>query len=102
MQLEQLRQLTGKKSTSEVVVEATEWYARLRDSQESASRLLTPRNREVLRLVADGISTKGIAVRLKISVKTAEFHRAKLMKKIGVRGIAGLVRYAIRTGVILP
>jgi DNA-binding CsgD family transcriptional regulator len=102
LQLEQLRQLTGKKSTAEVVVEATEWYARLRDSLESASRLLTPRNREVLRLVADGISTKGIAARLKISVKTAEFHRAKLMKKIGVRGIAGLVRYAIRTGVISP
>jgi DNA-binding CsgD family transcriptional regulator len=56
----------------------------------------------VLGLVADGISTKGIATRLKISVKTAEFHRAKLMKKLGVRGVAGLVRYAIRAGLILP
>jgi DNA-binding CsgD family transcriptional regulator len=52
--------------------------------------------------VANGFSTKGIAARLKISLKTAEFHRAKLMKKLGVRGVVGLVRYAIRTGVILP
>jgi two-component system response regulator FixJ len=57
---------------------------------------LTPRLREVLRLVADGILSKGIALRLKISIETAEFQHAKLMKKLGARGIAGLVRYAIR------
>jgi len=102
LRLEQLRQQTGKQSIADVVVEAGEWYARLQASQESASSELTPRNREVLCLVADGISTKGIAARLKISVKTAEYHRAHLMKKLGVRGVAGLVRYAIRAGVILP
>jgi len=95
-------QLTGKPSIADVVAEAAEAYACLRGSGDIASERLTRRNREVLRLVADGIPTKGIAARLKISVKTAEFHRAKLMKKLGVHGIAGLVRYAIRTGVILP
>jgi DNA-binding CsgD family transcriptional regulator len=102
VRLEQLRQQTGKQSIAEVVVEAAEWYGRLRDAEERASKQLTPRHREVLRLIADGISTKGIAARLKISVKTAEFHRARLMKKLAVRGVAGLVRYAIRAGVILP
>jgi DNA-binding NarL/FixJ family response regulator len=107
LRLEQLRQQTGKKSIAEVIVEAAELYASMQASEpqasdESVSKELTARNREVLRLVADGISTKGIAARLKISVKTAEFHRAKLMKKLGVRGVAGLVRFAIRTGVVLP
>jgi DNA-binding CsgD family transcriptional regulator len=102
LRLEQLRQQTGKQSIAEVVIEATELYARLQTSAGSTSKQLTPRNREVLRLVADGISTKGIASRLKISLKTAEYHRAKLMKRLEVRGVAGLVRYAIRAGVILP
>jgi DNA-binding NarL/FixJ family response regulator len=102
LRLEQLRQQTGKQSIAEVVVEAAELYAQLRTSGESTSKQLTPRSREVLRLVANGLSSKGIAARLKISLKTAEFHRAKLMKKLGVRGVAGLVRYAIRAGVILP
>jgi DNA-binding NarL/FixJ family response regulator len=100
--LEQLRQQTGKRSIAEVVAEAFELYARIRTSSEFAPEQLSPRNREVLRLMADGLATKEIAARLKISVKTVEFHRAKLMKKLGVRGIAGLVRYAIRMGVILP
>jgi DNA-binding NarL/FixJ family response regulator len=102
LRLEQLRQQTGKRSIAEVVAEASALYARLHASGEIGHQRLTPRHREVLRLVADGISTKGIAARLKISVKTAEFHRAKLMRTLGVRGIAGLVRYAIRSGVILP
>jgi DNA-binding NarL/FixJ family response regulator len=102
LRLEKLRQQTGKQSIAEVVAEAMELYARLRVSGEPASERLTPRLREVLRLVAEGISTKGIASRLKISLKTAEFHRSRLMKKLGVRGIAGLVRYAIRMGMILP
>jgi DNA-binding CsgD family transcriptional regulator len=102
VRLEQLRQQTGKESIADVIVEAVELYARLRGSEESASKQLTPRNREVLRLLADGVSTKEIAARLRISVRTAEFHRGRLMKKLGIRDIAGLVRYAVRTGVILP
>ena len=92
----------ASRAFAEVVAEAAELYARLRDSDDGAYQRLTTRQREVLRLVADGASTKGIAAELKISVKTAEFHRARLMRILGVSGIAGLVRYAIRMGVILP
>jgi len=59
---------------------------------------LTPRQREVLTLVAEGQSTKGIALALNISVKTVEAHRAQLMGRLNIHDIASLVRYAIRTG----
>jgi len=61
---------------------------------------LSPRQREVLRLIAEGRSTKQIAHVLKISVKTAETHRAQLMVRLGIHDVAGLVRYAIVVGVI--
>ena len=61
---------------------------------------LTPRQREVLILVAGGLSTKDIAVTLGISVKTVETHRAQLMERLEIHDVAGLVRYAIRTGIV--
>jgi len=61
---------------------------------------LTSREREVLRLVADSQSTKQIAARLKISVKTAEFHRSRIRRKLQIHDTAGLVRYAIREGIV--
>jgi len=63
---------------------------------------LTPRERQVLQLVGEGESTKQIAEVLHISVKTAEFHRGRLMKKLNVHDTANLVRYAIREGWIAP
>lgn len=63
---------------------------------------LTPRERHVLQLVAEGKTTKEIAAELGVSVKTAEAHRARLMKRLGIHTTAGLVRYAIREGVISP
>ena len=63
---------------------------------------LTPRERQVLQLVGEGRSTKQIAEVLRISVKTAEFHRGRLMKKLNVHDTANLVRYAIREGWIAP
>jgi DNA-binding NarL/FixJ family response regulator len=60
---------------------------------------LTPRQRQILQLVADGRSAKEIASILSISRRTAEFHKARLMEILGVRNTAELVRYAIRTGV---
>jgi two-component system, NarL family, response regulator NreC len=63
---------------------------------------LTPRERQVLQLVGEGKSTKQIAELLHISVKTAEFHRGRLMKKLNVHDTANLVRYAIREGWIAP
>jgi len=61
---------------------------------------LSPRQREVLRLIAEGRTTKQIAQELGISVKTVETHRAQLMERLGIRDVAGLVRYAILVGLI--
>lgn len=63
---------------------------------------LSPRERQVVQLVAEGRSTKQIAELLKISVKTAEFHRGRVMEKLDIHDTAGLVRYAIREGLITP
>lgn len=63
---------------------------------------LSPREREVVRLVAEGHSSKEIAEQLQISVKTAEFHRGRIMEKLQIHNTAGLVRYAIREGLITP
>jgi len=61
---------------------------------------LTPRQREVLQLVAEGKSTKEISMALNITVKTVEFHRNNLMDELGVRSIAELTRYAISRGIV--
>jgi two-component system response regulator NreC len=61
---------------------------------------LTPREREVLQLVAEGKTTKEIAAILKVSVKTAEAHRTHLMQKLDIHDIAGLTRCALRLGLI--
>lgn len=63
---------------------------------------LTPRQREILQLIAEGHTTKEIAHALNISVKTAETHRTQMMERLGIHDIAGLVRYAIRAGMIDP
>ena len=63
---------------------------------------LTPRQREILQLVAQGQSTKEIAFALNISAKTVETHRAQLMDRLGIHDVAGLVKYAMRTGLIPP
>jgi DNA-binding NarL/FixJ family response regulator len=61
---------------------------------------LTPRQREVLALIAEGRSTKDIARALSISVKTVETHRAQIMDRLGVRDLASLVRWALRNGLL--
>ena len=63
---------------------------------------LTPREREVVQLIAEGKTTKEVASLLGVSVKTAESHRTNLMQKLGVHETAGLVRYAVRRGLIEP
>jgi DNA-binding NarL/FixJ family response regulator len=63
---------------------------------------LTSREREVLHLIAEGKKTKEIAGLLGVSVKTIESHRTRLMEKLDIRQTAGLVRYAIRRGLIQP
>jgi DNA-binding NarL/FixJ family response regulator len=61
---------------------------------------LTSRQREILKLIAEGQSTKEIGNHLNISVKTVESHRGKLAEKLGIHDVAGLVRFAIRMGLI--
>jgi DNA-binding NarL/FixJ family response regulator len=71
-------------------------------SETSSLERLTPRQREVLQLVAEGNTTKAIARKLDLSTKTVEMHRSQLMGALDIHDIAGLVRYAIRMGVITP
>ena len=61
---------------------------------------LTARQREILQLIAEGETTKGIALLLKISSKTVEYHRAQLMERLNIFDLPGLVRFAMRSGVI--
>ncbi len=61
---------------------------------------LTPRQREILHLIARGYSTREIAVQLHVSVKTVESHRAQLMQRLNIHDVAGLTRFAIRTGLV--
>ena len=63
-------------------------------------RKLSNRQLEVLQLLSSGRSTKNIAERLNLSVKTVETHRAQVMKRLGIRELAGLVRYSIHVGLV--
>ena len=63
---------------------------------------LSPRQLEILKLIARGYSTKEIADRLHLSVKTVQSHRTQLMQRLDLHDVAGLVRYAIRHGLIRP
>ena len=78
----------------------SDYVQRLR-SDEPAANPLTPRQREVLQLIAEGQSTKEIARRLDLSVKTVDTHRSQLMKQLDIHEVAGLVRYAMRTGLVV-
>ncbi len=69
---------------------------------DDALEHLTPRQREILQLIAEGKSSKQIAQLLKASVKTIESHRASLMERLDIHDVAGLVRYAIRLGLVSP
>ena len=63
---------------------------------------LTPRQMEVMRLMAEGLTTPEIARRLGLSSKTVETHRGEIMKRVGIHDIVGLVRYAVRVGLVSP
>ncbi len=63
---------------------------------------LSPRQREVLRFMAEGHSTKEIAFRLGLSAKTVETHRAQLMERLDIHDVAGLVKFAMQSGLIPP
>jgi DNA-binding NarL/FixJ family response regulator len=71
-----------------------------RSGTEDAYDLLTPREREVLQLIAEGKSNKDIANLLNLSVYTVESHRSNLMEKLNIRGLPELILYAVRKGII--
>lgn len=75
---------------------------RVRRGEDTAEQVLTPREEEVLKLIAEGNSSKDIAETLCISVKTVQRHRANLLHKLGLRDRLELTRYAIRAGLIEP
>ena len=75
-------------------------YVRRTGAETSSLEALTPRQREVLQMIAEGHTTKAIARKLELGVKTVETHRAQLMKRLDIHDVAGLVRYAIRSGLV--
>ena len=84
---------------------AREIVAQIREPSPASDQpfsLLSGREREVLHLIAEGLSAKEIATELNISTKTVEAHRTSLMRKLGVRKATELVRYAVRHGLIDP
>lgn len=86
-------------AVSKQMVEA---YIRRMGPDDTVEEQLTARQREILQLIAEGKATKDIAVILDVSVKTIETHRKQLMDRLGIHDVAGLVRYAIRSGIIKP
>jgi DNA-binding NarL/FixJ family response regulator len=70
------------------------------ERERTSLERLTPRQREVLQLVAEGYATKEIAAKLAITAKTAETYRGELMKALDIHDVASLTRYAIRNGLV--
>jgi DNA-binding NarL/FixJ family response regulator len=68
--------------------------------EDSTSEVLTSREREVIQLLAEGKTSKEVAVTLNLSVKTAETHRTNLMRKLDLHSVADLTRYAVRNGIV--
>ena len=81
---------------------ALETYLRRLGDDDTERDVLTARQREILQLIAESLGTKEIAFRLGVSTKTVETHRKQLMDRLNIHDVAGLVRYAIRTGVVSP
>ena len=71
-----------------------------RPADEAEREILTPREREIVQLLAEGKSTKEVAVALGLSVKTAETHRSNIMRKLGLHSISELVLYAVRNNIV--
>ena len=93
----------GRKYLSPAISQAVlNGYLRTGDTPPERAQLdvLTPRQREVLQLVAEGNGTREIAGRLHVSVKTVETHRSQLMERLSIHDVPGLVRFAIRVGLV--
>lgn len=96
------RQTFFSAQVSETVIEGFLRSGRQSGGKDESGPRLTPREREVIQLLAEGHRNKKIAQRLGISVKTVETHRTTLMRKIGVKSIVEVVRYAVRNHLTEP
>lgn len=85
-----------------VVPETLLGHCSKRNGRAQRSELLTPREREVVQLVAEGLSNKEVSKHLALSVKTVETHRGAAMRKAGLSSTADLVRYAVRNHLVQP
>ncbi|MBH0200659.1 MAG: response regulator transcription factor [Nitrospira sp.] len=88
--------------TPAVVKYAIEAYCEKSEGPAGPLAKLSMRQREILQLVAEGQTTKDIAQRLNLSVKTVETHRSQLMERLDIHDVPGLVRFAMRVGMIQP
>jgi DNA-binding NarL/FixJ family response regulator len=91
--------------TSEVAERVLEGFLKLGElsaSDGSTTGILTPREREIVQLLAEARSNKEVSTILGISVKTVETHRASIMRKLGISSIVDLVHYAIRNNLVSP
>jgi DNA-binding NarL/FixJ family response regulator len=88
--------------TSKVAEMMLDGYLRPHSDHDDSTghRVLTPREREVIQLVAEGKTTKEVASVLSLSVKTAETHRTNLMRKLDLHSVADLTLYAVRNGIV--
>jgi DNA-binding NarL/FixJ family response regulator len=77
-------------------------YVRRVGGEAGSLEILTPRQREILQMIAEGQTTKEIARTLHLSIKTVETHRSQLMERLNIHDVAGLVRYAVRVGIVQP
>jgi DNA-binding NarL/FixJ family response regulator len=82
--------------------EVVQRFRRQLQGGSDALDVLTPRQRQILQMIAEGRGTREIADRLHVSVKTVETHRAQIMDRLGIHDVAGLVRFAIRAGLVSP
>ena len=94
--------MQGKLYLSPALAAAALDGCRAASQPDGAFSVLTPKEREVVQLLAEGNSTKQAAARLEISFKTVATHRERVMAKLRIRGIADLTRYAIREGLARP
>ena len=79
-----------------------DYLGRTNESDQTSADPLTPREREIVKLVAEGHTTDEIASTLVISKRTVEHHRSHILEKLGMRDRVELVRYAIRRGLVEP
>lgn len=96
--------VAGKTFLSPAVAKTVvgDYLGRTSTEERSELEALTPRHRQILQLIVEGKTNKQIAQVLHLSIKTVEAHRAELMHRLNIHDVPGLVRYAMRTGIIPP